>query len=330
MWNAVLSLGTLLVLATAAPAQVSWADKMFKEGLTHDFGNVARGAQLFYAFKIKNIYAVPLNVTTTRVSCGCVTVTPSVRKLEPQQEATVEVLMDTRRFPAGSKTVTIYVTVGDPPKFVSTATLQVSANSRADIVFNPGQVNFGVVPRGQSPTQSVDVEYAGSLDWRVSEIVGGAAPLTVDLKEFERRPGYVGYRVSVTLKPDAPSGVLKHELILKTNDPASPHVPLLVEGTVQAPLSVSPSKISFPSIKVGTASSQRVMLRGSQPFRILGVEGPNEGVRIEVPTTSSTIHFVTFHLQPAKPGDLRHQYQIKTDLAGEQPVTVTVEGHVEP
>ena len=66
------------------------------------------------------------------------------------------------------------------------------------IVFNPGQVNFGVVPRGQSPTQSVDVEYAGALDWRVSEIIGSAAPLTVDLKEFERRPGYVGYRVSVT------------------------------------------------------------------------------------------------------------------------------------
>ena len=54
--------------------------------------------------------------------------------------------MDARRF-TGPKTVTIHVTVG--PEYTSTATLQVSANSRSDVVFNPGEVNFGVVPHGR-------------------------------------------------------------------------------------------------------------------------------------------------------------------------------------
>jgi Protein of unknown function (DUF1573) len=327
MRNAVLALVAWAVAAAAAPAQSSWADKMFEKGATHDFGNVARGAQLFHRFEITNIYAVPLDIQTTRTSCGCVTVTPSVRTLKPKEKATIDVFMDARRF-TGPKTVSVYLTVG--PDYVSTATLQVSANSRADVVFNPGQVNLGVVPRGQTPSQSVDVEYAGALDWRVSDVIVGTAPLTVQLSEIGRRPGYAGYRVTVTLKPDAPAGALKHELFLKTNDPASQLVPLLVEGTVQAPLTVSPSTVTLGSLKVGSATSQRVMIRGSQPFRILDVEGTGDGVRVEVPTAAGTVHFVTLHYQPQKAGDLHRQLQIKTDLTGEQPVPVTLEAHVDP
>jgi hypothetical protein len=330
MRNALLTLLALAVGTPAAHAQTSWADKMFKSGTTHDFGSVPRGAQLFHRFEMTNIYAVPLEIVQTRTSCGCVTITPSVKTLKPNEKGTIEITMDARRF-TGAKTVSIYITVG--PEFVSTATLVVSANSRADVVFNPGQVSFGIVPRGQTPTQTIDVEYAGVLQWTITEIVKGnsSAALETSFAEWYRRPGQVGYHISVTLKPDAPPGVLREELFLKTNDPASPLVPVLVEATVQAPLTVSPNTVSLGTLKVGTPVTRRVMVKGSgSPFRIVAVEGQGGGVQAELPTTAAPVHFLTVKCQPEKPGELRQQLRIKTDLSGEAVVTVMVEGHVEP
>src|SRR5262249_62394826 len=123
--------------------------------------------------------------------------------------------------------------------------------------FNPGQVSFGVVPRGQTPTQYIDVEYAGVLDWRVSDVEKPAAALDVSCKEQYRRPGQVGYRVAVSLKADAPPGPLKQELFLKTNDPASPLVQLLDASTVQAPLTFIPETVNLGSLQVGEAATPR-------------------------------------------------------------------------
>lgn len=324
------ALGALLALtlgATTAWAQGSWADKMFKGETTHDFGSVPRGAQLFHRFKLTNIYAVRLEIIQTRTSCGCVTMTPSAQALASREEGFLDIIMDARRF-TGPKTVNIYITVG--PEFVSTATLQVSAHSRADVVLNPGQVSFGVVPRGQAHAQALDVEYAGVLDWRVTEVEKPAAWLDVSFKEQYRRPGQVGYRVAVTLKPDAPPGALKQELFLKTNDPASPLVPVLVEATVQAPLTVIPSTVNLGSVKVGDAVMRRIVIRGSKPFLIVAVEGLDEGLSVDPPTTAAAVQSLTLKYQPAKPGEMRRQLQIRTDLGQEAPAIITVEGNATP
>jgi len=57
MNKALLTLIVVAATATSAPAQ-GWAEKMFKDGLTHDFGTVPHGAQLFHRFTMTNIYAV--------------------------------------------------------------------------------------------------------------------------------------------------------------------------------------------------------------------------------------------------------------------------------
>src|SRR5262249_22035411 len=163
--NLGLTLAALVVGTTTASAQSgAWADKMFKGANAHDFGSVPRGSQLYHRFSMTNIWAVPLELTSVRVSCGCVTATPSTKVLQPRESGFLDVTMDAHRF-TGPKTVTIYITVG--PQYTSTATVRISANSRADVVFNPGQINFGVVQRGQGAAQVIDVEYAGVLDWKV-------------------------------------------------------------------------------------------------------------------------------------------------------------------
>lgn len=316
--------------ASSASAQsTDWAAKMFvapKGGsTTHDFGMVPRGAQLYYRFPMMNIWQVPIEITSLRTSCGCVTASTATTLLKPREVGYLDVTMNAHRF-TGAKSVTIYVTVG--PEYISTASLQVSANSRSDVVFNPGEVNFGVVATGQKPSQVIDVEYAGGLDWKVIEVINNSTPLDATFEELYRRPGGVGYRIRIVLKPEAPPGSHKWELVLKTNDQQSPHVPVLVEATVQALLTVSPSNVNLRSLKVGEVTTQRVTVRGTKPFRITAIEGIGDIIQADYPNVPNTIQILTIKCQPTEAGDLRRQLKIKTDLDADSSATVTVEADV--
>ncbi|HEV3259196.1 MAG TPA: DUF1573 domain-containing protein [Gemmataceae bacterium] len=331
MRNAMVAVMALVLGPTAALAQYTvstsladWANKMF-QGVDrhHDFGSVPRGAQLYFRFPLKNIWTVPLQIMEVRASCGCVTPTVSTQLLERGGTGYLDVTMDAHRF-VGPKTVTVYVKVG--PQYTNTATIQVSANSRQDVVFNPGQISFGVVPRGQAPTQTIDVEYAGSLDWRVSEVITNGAPLDVKLEELYRRPGQVGYRIRATVQAKAPPGPIKQDLLLRTNDPASKEVPVLVEAVVQAPLAIKPDRVDFGQLKVGDIVPKHVIVSGSKPFKILAIDGLGDGIQADLPAAAAAVQVVNLKYQPAKAGELKRQLHIKTDLDGEAPVTVTVEG----
>jgi hypothetical protein len=329
MRNALLTLAALLFTVPSASAQSpEWADKLFaKEGTSHNFGTVPHGAVMKHRFPITNIYAVPLQVMSSRVSCGCVTVVPAQSVLQPKESSYVDVTMDARRF-TGHKVVSIYVTVG--PQYVSTATLQVSAQSRADVVLNPGELNFGVVSAGQGPTQAIDIEYAGVLDWRITGLVEPNQPISTRLEEVYRRPGQVGYRLHVTIKPDAAAGSYNFEQLLRTNDPASPLLPVQVDFTVQAPLAVVPGKVHLGTVGAGQESTRRVVVRGSKPFRILGVEGMGDGLDIEFPDSPNMVQVVTIRWKPSKGGELRRDLRVKSDLDGGAVATVTVEGSANP
>jgi RNA polymerase sigma factor (sigma-70 family) len=107
-------------------APASWGDKLFKAvGSTrHDFGTIPRGGTIVHRFHFKNIYKVPLEITSVRVSCGCVTTRQSTTTLKPDETGFIDVSMDTRRF-SGNRTARVYVTFGND--YVTTATLTVQA-----------------------------------------------------------------------------------------------------------------------------------------------------------------------------------------------------------
>jgi hypothetical protein len=318
----------LLLAASTRPARAenkAWADKLFPEGIRHDFGSVPRGAQLSHRFPMTNIYAAELRIVNIRASCGCATVVPATKVFKSKQTSYVDVFMDARKF-TGPKTVSVYITVG--PEYTSTATLKVSANSRADVVFNPGQVSFGQVPKGQTARQTIDVEYAGTLPWKVTEVVKSGAPLDIVLTELYRRPGQVGYRVTVTMNADAPAGPFHHQIQLRTNDKESPLLPVLVEGTVQAPLTVVPAVVAMGDLQTNEVKTQRVVVRGNKPFRIVAIDGLGDGITAPLPSKTATVHFLTIQCQPAKAGALRKRLTIRTNLDNNASAAITVEAKV--
>src|SRR5260370_22107716 len=126
-----LTLAVLMLGTTTTSAQTgAWADKLFKGANTHDFGSVPRGAQLYHRFPMTNIWAVPLELTSIRVSCGCVTATPTTKGLQPRESGYVDFTIDAHRF-TRPNSVSIYLTAGR--HYTSTATLWLSAHSRAHL-----------------------------------------------------------------------------------------------------------------------------------------------------------------------------------------------------
>jgi hypothetical protein len=317
-----------LVIASAPASADGWAEKMFKDGLTHDFGVVPRGAQLVHRFTITNIYAVRMEITSIKSGCGCVTASMTKRTLESKESAVLEVRMDGKRF-VGPKTVGVSVTVG--PEFISTAEVKVSANGRSDIVFNPGQVDFGAVGRGQTPIKQIDIEYAGALDWKVDQVLAKDVPYTAKIEEIYRRKtrtgNQVGSRLSVSIKPDAAVGTHKHNMYLNTNDPTNPLVPVLIESSVQSLVQVSPSQLDLGATRTDTPLIRRVVVRGNKPFTIKGVQGTGNGVELggEIAAREATAHFLTFKCQATKEGAFRHELAILTSLQ-DTPVLVVIEG----
>lgn len=323
------TLGAGSASAQTIDAKQPWAQKLFQGVAAHDFGTVPRGTQLKCSLPMKNVWAVPIQITDIHVGCNCVTATPSTRILQPHETATLDISMDGRRF-TGPKSVTVHVSVG--PEYISTASIRVSAVARADVVLNPGEINFGVVPSGKTPTQILDVEYAGNMDWRITEVVkNAAAPINVTPQELYRQPpttfqaGKVGYRLTVVLKSDATPGSFKHELMLKTNDPASPVLPVVVEGNIQASLAVSPTLVRMGSVKVGEEKAFKVSVRADHPFQIVAVDGQGDGISAVLPTQSAQVHQLMLKYKPEQPGEARKVLMIRTDMVPSTAVAVTIE-----
>jgi hypothetical protein len=332
MRMAVLALLAALAFSTHGTSQPSgaWADKLFGNELAHDFGVVARGTQLKHSFKFTNLYKVPLEVTSIRVSCGCVSATSSVKILQPNESATLNVTMDARQF-VGPKTVRVHVTVG--PEFVSTATLVISANARGDVAFNPLDIDFGNVQRGQALSRFIDIESTGNADWRVTEIIKSAsAPFDLRVEELPRAPGGPnrrGYRIHATLKSEMVNGAFKQEVQLKTNDPSTPTLSFPVHGTVANSLAVSPSPVVVSGMRVGESQTKKLIVRAQRPFRILGVEGQGQGITVDYDNRAEATMILTVHVQANQPGTLRRTLTIRTDHDNES-APLLVEGVVAP
>ena len=329
MRTSLAALIALFFITSTVSAQTEpWANKLFGAERTHDFGTVPRGALLKYSFKMTNIYKVPLEITKINISCGCLKAMSPVQTLQPQESTTLDIVMDGKAF-SGPKTIKIEVIVG--PQYVSTATLTVTANARQDVVFNPGEIDFGNVAKGGKITKQIDVEYAGNLDWRVKEIVKNAsAPFDLTVEELPVNFRGRGYRLFATLKPDVTPGPFRQEIILKTTDPTNPVLTILAFGNIQggSSLAIKPGNLNFGQIKIGSQETKRFVVSGGQDFQITSIAGLGNGLTAAIPNQTAKTQRVELSLNPAKTGPFRQELTIRTDQ--NETATIQIEADVLP
>ena len=301
----------------AAPAQI-----------VHNFGEVPHGTLCTQKFTITNIYDEPMQITEVRKTCTCLDYIPMNKLLRPNETADFTITMNTGKF-VGQNSQTFYVTFG--PKFVSIAVIRVSASSRTDVSLSPGAVTFGTVPQGTRMNQAVQVKYSGrTRDWKITEVVQGNHPFDVKLSEVSRGGplrGGVEYQVDVTLSANAPPGAISEQITLKTNDPTNPLIHIGVTGTIIAPLELSPNKVRLEAKVGGEPVTQRVLVRAAKPFKVLGVDGADAGITVELPATGAAlpVQVITVKFEPKKAGTIAKSLRVRTDLEGNVSALLPVE-----
>ncbi len=338
----ILAFGLCFASSAGGLADADWPRRLFKT-TTYDFGTVARGAVAEYRFEMENPYVEDVHIERVESSCGCAQVHVTKRLLKTYDTGAIVVTLDTQRF-YGQKESTLRVVFDQP--FRAEFRLHVSYYIRPDVVFQPGTVQFGTVPQGQSVQKRVTVSYAGRTTWKVLDAEPSSSHLEVALAEVERssdprtQVGKVTYDLVVTLKDDSPPGYLKELVVLRTNDPnqQTARIPLTVEGLVVPSLSVHPAVLIFDVVPPGETVSKNLVVRGQRPFRILDVEGPDPRFRFTIPKAASqyrsgdSIYYgamvaVEFHAGD-RPDKVSGKIRIKTDVAGATPLEVSVSAQV--
>jgi hypothetical protein len=323
-YSLVLAVGLL----SAGTASASWADKMFDE-VSKDFGSVPRGPTLKHYFHVVNNTKEAVTISSVRPSCGLCTTADALKTyLKPGEETHILVQMDTTKF-TGPKSVTIFVQFSSPG--YEEVRLWVQANARNDFTVGPDTLAMGQVKRGSNPSSSVTVTFYGMPDTKITEVRTESNYIQTEVKAAKTQGTEVAFAVKASLRSDTPVGKWYSDVWLKTNNPSIPQirVPLTVE--VESALSVSPDLVALGPVKVNGENERRVVIRGTQPFKVTGIEGADAELIVKDSTEEAKqVHVLTVKIKPTKAGDVKRKIKVKTDLKEEGEVDFNVTATITP
>lgn len=326
MLKHIAAVALVLTCWRGAPA-ASWADQLFQE-VSKDFGPVPRGPALQHAFILKNTTSDVLRISSLRVSCGCVVATVARNIIQPGEEMAVVARLDTMRV-KGMKTVTIYVHF-DQPK-TEEVRLWIRANGSNEVVLTPDTLAFGQVKRGVTPTVAVRVTFQADGKSRVTEVLTESNYIQATAREVSRTASETVYDVTALLRADAPVGRWFTDVWLKTDNPNMPRVRVPATVEIESVLNVSPGVVALGEVKAGAEVERRVIVRGVKPFRVVGVRGTDDVIRVrDSGDASKPVHVLTVRFKGMEPGDFARALEIQTDLDGGASIEVQATGHVTP
>jgi len=321
-----LAVAAVAALPSRASAGSEWATKMFST-TSHNFGTVAKGSKTEFRFVFRNIYKEDLHVVGVRTSCGCTSPEVTVRDLKTNETGEVVATFNTRTF-LGQHGATLTVTFDKP--FFAEVQLRVAGNIRGDVTFDPPFVDLGNVDLGKGTQRSVRVTHIGSTPWEIKDVRSANANFEVALSKPVHTPSQSAYDLTVRLKPETAAGYVNGQLILVTNDPRAPQIPMDVEGRVVAEVTVSPQLLALGSVQPGASVTKNIVVRANRPFSVTGVSCSDGCLTCEPKKAAAAVHIlpVTFEAG-AMSGRIERQLKISTDLGENAVPLVTVHATVE-
>ncbi|MGW8256595.1 MAG: DUF1573 domain-containing protein [Thermoguttaceae bacterium] len=245
-----------------------WAKSMFKT-TEHDFGSCAHNARTEYAFVFENLYLEDVHVSDVRTSCGCTTPRVENASLKTYEKGAIVAHLNTDRF-QGQRGATLTVTFDKP--FYAEVQLHVRGYIRSDVSVEPGSVQFGAVDQGRAKTKNVSVNVSGHNGWRILDVKSANSHLKAQAVETSRNYNQVSYDLKVRLDNKAPLGYINDYLTVVTNDARVSQIPVLVEGRVDAGITVSPAALFMGVLQPGQKVTKQLIVKGKKPFKILHIQ----------------------------------------------------------
>jgi len=267
-WIAVLAATVSIATRVSAQDANDRATKMF-DSVSHDFGVVAKGTQVSHRFKLTNGSEQSVHIASVTASCGCTTPECAQTLVKSHESTYIEVSMDTNRFQR-QKLSTISVAFDLPQPNVVTLSVQVYI--RPDIVVSPSSIDFGAVAEGLAGERRLSIAYTGRPDWKLTDARTNNRHLTARLAETTRTAGQVHYDLLVRLAADVPLGMIREQLVLLTNEPNGPEIPIPVEASIEPDVTLTPTIVQLGVLARSSQTTKTIVIRGRRPFAVKRIE----------------------------------------------------------
>lgn len=288
------------------------------EQRTHDFGPVARAAKSVHVFEFANNQKTKIEIADTRTSCDCVFAEVLTPIVEPGDRGKVKVTLNTTAF-YGKRSAVVTVTFVEPE--FAECQLRVDSFIRKDIVIEPGEINFGILPSGNNAKRSVTIYYAGNPDWKIASVDSSDPRIQPLVKETKRNRSRVEYKLEVKIEGGHESGTINQLVYLSTNDNNRSRIPVAVTGRIVHSIQC-PSVVEFGNIPADKTARKKIVLTGSKPFQITDASCEDSKVNVIFPGGSAKVQILTLSVKPAKVqkiqdgvllGDIHSEIVLSTD-----------------
>jgi hypothetical protein len=325
---------SLLFFSGFATAVESWGTDLFRIK-KHDFGRVTIGADVVYPFEMKNIYQQDIKILGVHSSCGCTIPSLSTHLLKAGETGAVIAKFNTNGQHTREKSATLTVdleTEVNGQLLRESVLLYVSGYIRSDVVLTPSVVEFGAIPAGQTEVRTVQLEYAGRRDWALTKVERSNPFIHAKAEEIERSAREIAYRITVTIRDNAPIGYIRDVLRFATNELSNSsngvsEIVLPVQGVVTAPVQAKPTPLMVGLLAPGETVSKNIIVRSKLPFRIMEVTSQDKRFRFTFSEQESAIQLISVlfsakKTQTEKPQNITDQIRIRTNLPDHEFVTI--------
>lgn len=316
------------------------APQLVFETTSHDFGSVLDTDHPEFEFKFTNKGNGKLVFTAQpRASCGCTAGELSKMEYAPGESGVIKVSYK----PAGKRgpqAQNVTLATNDP--LAQNMRLDIKADVEPLVSVEPTIVNFDEIMQGQTAKQTVTITgrsedfaatYAsvGKFGKYIKANVVGTETVEVDGKK--RRKSTIEF----TLEPGAPKGHINSASTIRTSDASSPLTSVQILGEIVGDLKPVPMAINAGVIQPGESFQRtfRVTSRSGKPFNIVGNEqstGLAEPMKLDIkPVEGSAGYEITVTGRAAEQASpLTGNLILKTDVKGEETITIPLRGNVRP
>jgi len=189
--------------------------------LVLSFGDVSRGAK---ELTVRIFSPTGRKFAITDVKPSLEFIQTSVERVEDKGDETEYMMKVTANPPAGGGGFNGTIVVGTDMEGVPPLKLTVSGYSRTRTEVVPPRLFFGVVNLEEETTRSITLRANG---WEGLKIEKVDAPDTLIAAATETAEGQE-WNVDVTVKKDAPDGMLREKIVIHTNDEESKEIEVQV------------------------------------------------------------------------------------------------------
>jgi hypothetical protein len=262
---------------------------------TRDMGTVPKGQMVEADFTIHNAGGSDLIITDARPSCGC-TVSSFDKLIKPGTDGKVRASVDTKSF-SGPISKSVLVVSNDPER--PQMNLFVKAVVKPFVDVAPQQyVRFSVV-KGDPATQDViliseEKGFKPTITEMAQSYVKADITPAGDKDKVAGRPGDQ-YKLSISVTPDAPEGLLNAPVRITTGVAQQPTLEVPVSGIVRPRVSVTPITVNFGNFTAGKDPITRNIVitnnKPGTPIKVTKAEVSVPGFMTDVVPTQEGVSY---------------------------------------